>query len=1099
MPPRNPSPIGPTGPIGLIKAATAVLLFLAIVPVPCAIGQMNTGDITGTVTDPTGAAIEGAEVVAINQGTQQRLGALTNGAGQYLLTGLLPGTYELTANMQGFKQALADRVSLHLNEHVRLDFSLQLGDERESVIVQAAPGLLQTESAEIKDVIQNQQVADLPLKDREFLQLTLLSEGVVNPPGGTRGDSLQQTGTLINVLGQRTGHNLFLVDGVSVTDEYFNNVVLSPSPDDTAEFMIDKTNYDAEFGGKSGGVINIITKSGTDHLHGSAYEFVRNNIFDARNFFDLPGPAPAFQENQFGAAVGGPLIKDRAFFFVNYDGRRTRKSLTDLFSVPTMAQRAGDFAGAAAIFDPLTRQPIPGNNIANDPALRLDPAALALLAKLPPPTPGLAGKNNLLSVKKQSFDNNQYNARLDFRLADRDNSFVRASLFDANQLDPFGSSVLNEALLPGFGRTLRTHSVNLAAGETHTFSSNVVNEFRFGWLRVSGGQGDPNAGNLFSSQYGLQGVTTNPADMGYPQISLSNAFSTIGSPAGFTSRLDRNFEFFDNVLIHRGAHSLGFGAYFFHLGFNPSFPNNARGIYTFSGSYTGNPLADFLLGYPSQAQVGIGRGTENATTNWAHFYAQDRWQIKPNLTIDAGLRYEYNGNLVAQANQTSDIDLFAPGGPAFVVAGNPASLPPAATALAPLSPLPILSASSVGWNNSLLTPRYLRFSPRLGLAWRIPGSHEMVVRAGFGIYTNQAAYSVLQNLAENMPFFLVKTVSNSAATPALTTENILAQNPTGAIGANSVDHYYQLEYNEVWNLAIQRAITPNTTITAEYVGSRTVHADSSTAVNVPLPGPGGVQARRPYPQLAPFTTIRWDGWASFNAFTFKVTRRFASGLSFDADYTLSKSLDDASDPGGTNAEYNLPQNPYAPGLESALSSFDHRHRFTANAVYDFPFARGATGWLHRTIGDWRGSAIVMIQSGAPFTVNLSPAQDVANVGLVGGNNLERPNLLANPNDGPKTPSEWFDTSAFALPAQFSFGNAGRNIVFGPGLANLDLSLQKGWNIREHQTIQFRCDAFNALNHPNFDLPGRIFGAANFGVITRAQDARELQFALRWIF
>jgi hypothetical protein len=640
--------------------------------------------------------------------------------------------------------------------------------------------------------------------------------------------------------------------------------------------------------------------------------------------------------------------------------------------------------------------------------------------------------------------------------------------------------------------------VNLAASETHTFSPAVVNEFRFGWLRVSGGQGDPNAGNPFSSEYGLQGVTTNPLDIGYPQVSLSNVFSTIGSPAGFTSRVDRDFEFFDNVLLHRGTHSLQFGAYFFHLDFNPSFPNDARGLYTYNGSYTSDPLADFLLGYPSQAQVGIGRGTENATTNWAQFYAQDRWQIKSNLTIDAGLRYEYNGNLVAQANQTSDIDLFAPGGPAFVVAGNPASLPPAATGLASLSPLPIVSASAAGWNDSLLTPRYLRFSPRLGLAWRIPGSHEMVVRAGFGIYTNQAAYSILQNLAENMPFFLVKTVNNSATTPMLSTENILAQNPTGAVGANSVNHDYQIEYNEVWNLAIQRAISPSTTVEGEYVGSRTVHADSSTDVNVPLPGPGAVQGRRPYPQLAPFTTIRWDGWATFNGLTLKVTRRFASGLSFDAEYTLSKSIDDASDTGTTNAEYNLPQNAYAP-LESGLSSFDHRHRFTANTVYDFPFARGSSGWLHHTLADWRGSGILMIQSGAPFTVNLSAAQDVANIGLVGGNNLERPNLIGNPNDGPQTPGEWFNTSAFTLPARFTLGNSGRNIVFGPGLANLDLSLQKSWSLRENQMLQFRWDVFNVFNHPNFNLPGRIFAASNFGVITSAQDARELQFALKYMF
>ena len=1071
--------------------------------------QMNTGDITGTVRDPTNAVVEGAQVDAIQIETQRRFSTTTNGDGQYFLAQLPPGTYSVSVNMQGFKQALAERVALHVNEHLRQDFALQLGDERESVTVQLAPGLMQTESAEIKDVIQNQQVIDLPLKDRELLQLTVLSEGVVNPPGGTRGDSLQQTGELVNVLGQRTGHNLFLVDGVSVTDEYFNNVVLDPSPDDTSEFMIDKTNYDAEFGGKSGAVINIITKSGTDHLHGSAYEFVRNDIFNAKNYFDLPGPAPAFRENQFGGSLGGPIVRERTFFFVNYDGQRTRQHVADLFSVPTLAERSGDFAGAATIFDPLTRQPIPGNDMANDPNLHLDAAAVALLNKLPAPTAGLIGHNNLLSVEKQSYDNNEYNARLDHQFSDRDSGFLRVSVFDAHELDPFGSSVLNEALLPGFGRILTTHSVNVAAGETHTFSAELVNELRFGWLGVSGGQGDPNAGNPFALQYGLQGATANPADMGYPQISLSNAYSTIGSPAGFVSRNDRDFEFFDNVLLHRGRHSLQFGGYFFHLNFNPSFPNDARGIYTYNGGYTangagsGDALADFLLGYPSQAQVGIGSGAENAHTNWAHFYVEDGWQLTPNLRLDGGLRYEYNANLVAQANQTSNIDLFARAGgntgPAFVVSGNPATLAPAAAQLSSVSPLPIISASGAGWNSSLITSRPLRFSPRLGLTWRVPNSRDTVVRAGFGIYTNQAAYSVLQNLAQNMPFFLLKTVTNSGAAPALTTENILAQSPTGAIGANGVDHNYSVEYNEVWNLSVQRAIDANTAVEAEYVGSRTVHADSATTVNVPLPGGGAVQGRRPYPQLAAFTTIRWDGWAEFNALTMKVTRRFSSGLSFDADYTFSKSLDDASDAGTTNAEYNLPQNEYAPGLEAGPSSFDHRHRLTANAVYDFPLARNSSGWRQRLLGNWRGSGILIVQSGAPFTVNLSSAQDVANIGLINGMNVERPNLAGNPNNGPKVPAEWFNTAAFAVPAPYSLGNSGRNVVTGPGLANVDLSLQKQWPLRESQFVEMRVDAFNALNHPNFNLPGRILGAANFGVITSAQDARELQFALKFVF
>ena len=323
------------------------------------------------------------------------------------------------------------------------------------------------------------------------------------------------------------------------------------------------------------------------------------------------------------------------------------------------------------------------------------------------PLPNSSGNtNNLRSIGQEKIDANQYDARLDHLISAADTTFVRASVLDANELDPFGSSVLNEALLPGFGRILKTHTVNLALGETHNFSPNVVNEFRFGWLRVSGGQKDPNAGNPFAATYGLKGTTTNPADMGYPQINLSGLFSTIGTATGFNTRIDRDFEFFDNVSYQHGRHNFTFGGYFFHLAFNPAFPNNARGTYTFNGSYSGNALADFLFGYPSQGQVGLGEGAENAHTDWAHFYFQDGWLLTPRLKLDLGIRYEYNSNLVAETNQTSNIDL-STGAARFVVAGDPANLAGNAATLAAFAaaqkpPIPIVSNTTASWNDSLL-------------------------------------------------------------------------------------------------------------------------------------------------------------------------------------------------------------------------------------------------------------------------------------------------------------------------------------------------------------------------------------------------------------
>jgi hypothetical protein len=1093
-----------------------LFLLVATLGLGCvaAFSQMNTAEIAGQVKDPTGLVIAGAAVDGTHIATQQKFTATTNESGLFLLPQLPLGEYTLTVSAPGFKLAVQEHVALHVGDHIRQDFELALGEQSETVVVEGSSSILQVQSAEIKDVIQNQQVVDLPLKGREFLELTLLGEGVVSPPGGTRGDALQQTGKLINVMGNRTGHNLFLVDGVNVTDEYFNNVVLSPSTDAISEFNMLKTNYNAEFGGKSGAVVNVITKSGSNAFHGSVYEFLRNDIFDARNFFATPGVATPFRENQFGGTFGGPILRDKTFFFVNYEGQRTRNSLSEAFNVPTSAERTGNLASLSKPFtsfkDPFSGITYSGTDLNIDPNFHINSAANALLNLVPLPTPGQTGANNLLAVGQQSIDTNQYNARIDHQFSMNDSAFIRASVFDANQFDPFGSSVLNEALLPGFGRTLRTHSVNFSVGETHTFNANLLNEFRFGWLSVSGGQGDPHAGNPFASTFGLLGTTQIPSDMGYPQVNLSGVFSTIGTAAGFVSRVDRNYEFFDNVLWHRGQHTLQFGAYYFHLDFNPKFPNNARGTYTFNGASSGNSFADFLFGVPSQGQVGVGEGAENAHTGWAHFYIQDGWQIVPSLKMDFGLRYEYNANLVANTNQTSNIDLMAPGGPAFVVAGDPSSLTAAQNALVSIAAaqnpaIPVISASTAGWNSSLLRPRPLRFSPRVGLAWSIPNSGQTVVRAGYGIYTNQAAYSVLQNLAENIPFFLNKTVVNNSAAACgsapCTINNILSFNPNGAIGANSVNHDFAVEYNEVWNLALQHPLSSTTAVELEYVGSRTVHADSSTAVNLPQPGPGSVQGRRPYTNLNAFTTIRWNGWASFHDLTFKVTRRFAKGLSFDGSYTWSHSIDDASDAGTTNAELNLPQNIYANNLaaEKASSSFDHRNRVTLNVIYDLPIASGSSGWLHRTVGGWRASGNFIAQSGAPFTVNLNAANDPANIGLVNGNNLERPNVNGNPNSGMKTPGQWFNKSAFSLPAAFTFGNTPRNNVIGPALVDLDSSLQKEVALRESIKMQFRFDVFNVLNRPNFNLPNRIYGTTTFGSISNAQDPRELQFALKLIF
>ncbi len=1080
------------------RACLALSLRLSL-----ALGQMNTGEISGNVQDSSGGALPQATIVARQADTGQKFTALTNSSGEYLFPQLPVGVYSLSVTAPNFRQSTLPGFDVHAGDRLRRDFNLQLGERTDFVTIQIETGSVQLESAEIRDVIGHQQVIDVPVKNRQFLDLAMLSPGLVRPPGGTRGDAMQQAGNLINVLGQRSGHNLYLLDGVAITDEHFNNMVIAPSIDAIEEFNIEKTSYAPEFGGKSGAVINVVTRTGSNDAHGSLFEFVRNDVFNAKNFFDSDSrPIPPFRQHQFGGNLGGPVRRNKTFFFISYEGQRLRRSLTQTFSVPTAGMRGGDFSGLPAIYDPAAigvgrRQPFPNNQVT-----RLDSVAVALLAQIPYPNlPGIA--QNLLATGNQAINQNQYSGRLDHQFARSDTAYLRGSLFDARQADPFGSSVLQESLLPGFGRNLSTHAINGVAGWTHTFSPNVLNESRFGFLTVAGGQTSPNRGNTFAAQTGLQGVTTNPLDLGYPQVSFGGQFSTMGDPTLFTYRDNRDFEFYDNVIWHTGKHSVKFGGYFMHYDLRPVNPNGARGIFSFTPRWTssapgladGNAFADFLLGDPTTAQLGLGRAAMNASTDWAHFYVQDNWQITPHLKIDAGIRYEYNRNMTDANNEIAAIDTSVPGGRFIVASNGSGNISPAAAALLPLLPIPYAPSSAVGWNNSLLLPRSLRLAPRAGIAWSLPGL-KTVVRAGVGIYPNQAAYSIVTNFAQNLPFFVTKTVNSAAAalSPSFTTGNALTANTVGTAGGNNLDHDFKIEYNEVWNVNLERELSPNTVFALAYIGSRTVHADSGTLLNVPLPGPGAIAARRPIPELSQISDIRWNGWATYHALTLSAKRRLAKGLMFDANWTWSHSIDDASDPGATFNETNLPQNIYDLGEEKASSSFDHRHRAVVSALYQFPLAKDTPVWAQRVFGNWQAGGYFTAQSGAPFTVNI--ASDQANIGA---GPAQRPNISGDPDGGPKTPQQWFNTAVFSLPALYTFGNAPRNAVIGPGLEEFDLSFQKDMQLTEAAKLQFRAEAYNVFNHPNFNIPNRTAFTANFGSVSSAQDSRQLQFALKLLF
>ena len=1080
-----------------------VALCLLLAQPANALAQTNTGAIGGMVVDASGGVLPGSTVVAAHSASGFTIARVTDTEGRFFLPALPTGGWDVTAELPGFQRVTQTGITLELGRTLQLEFTLSLGAINEEVTVVIDLPLLQATTAEISDVIESREVEQIPLNGRQFLQLAQLSDAVVIPPGGTRGGALQQAGPLPNVGGQRAGHNIYMLDGFKVTDELFNNLVINPSIDSIREFKIQKSMYPPEFGGKASALINVATKSGSNRFHGSLFEFVRDDRFDAHNFFDdKTAPVPPLDQHQFGGSLGGHLVRDRTFFFISYERQRTRRSITKTFSVPDVALRAGDFSGFGPICDPRTADPATGTCTpfpnSQIPFDRLDPIAQAFLANVPLPN-GEGRFQNLTSVEPQDKAVHQFSVRVDHRLSDTDQLFVRFSSFDADETQPFGTSVQQEVLVPGFGRTLDTTTRNIGISHTRTFGITMLNELRFGYMSVSGGQESLNAGVDFAGEVGLQGVSRNPRDVGFPQISTAGLYSTMGDPTTFVSRHNEHFELYDNFLITRADHRIKFGGYLFHLKFRPVNADTARGAFTYTGQWTGNALADLLLGYPTSARAGLGGGDEDARTTWLHLYAQDDWQARDNLTINYGLRYELNSHMRDIDNRLSSIDLSVPGGRYVIASDDAGNISPDAEALLPQIPIPWVTSSEIGWERSLLRPSKKRFAPRVGLALSLGELRPAVIRGGYGIFLNQWAYSVQTAFTRNLPFFFLKQVDapSDQRVPTLQTRDILTGDATGSIAGAIMDHDFQVEYTQTWSGGIQVEAFPQTMLEVSYMGSYTIGADNSTIRNVPAPGPGQIDARRPIPSLSAIRAIRFNGRSTYHAVTFKAERRFDGRYSFNVAYTLSKSRDDASSPGATSFESNVPQDvtDIFPG-ENALSSFDHRHQFVASGSYRVPFFEGAGGAVEALAGGWRVNTIVTLQSGAPFTVNLG--QDRANIG---SGPAQRPDQIADPNlpAGQPSASQWFNTAAFVLQAPFTFGSAGRNSVFAPGLASVDLSIVKEWYFDEQGRLEFRWEIFNLLNRANFDVPNRVFGTPNFGRIFSAQNAREMQFGLRYSF
>jgi outer membrane receptor protein involved in Fe transport len=1083
----------------------AVLTGVAMWTVVASSQVNSTGTISGRITDAQGNVVSGATVAIVEQQTNVETRLNTNGSGFYSAGFLKPGSYSVKVSAPGFESVLSSGLTLQVGQVLGQDFSLKVGEVTETVNVTTGAPLLNTESGELGNVISHEPVVQLPLNGRNFAQLALLVPGVNSGSvGGVRatggGNETQRAGTAITANGARGSFNLYMINGIQNVDQSVGTAKVFPNLEDIQEFKVQIGNSDAQFAA-GGAVVNVVTRSGSNAFHGSAFEFIRNSALDARGYFD--SAKPPFQQNQFGAALGGPIKKDRLFFFVDYQGLITHTAPTAITSVPTATMRAGNFQGFANVYDPATynattktRTQFANNRI--DPS-RFDPVAVNLLQVLPLPNlPGNA--NNFRYNNLQVNVQHQYDLRVDYVLSSKDSLFVQYTNGRADVSFPKTPVKIGDAFNPlafaGANRNNHAPSLQATVQETHIFSSALVNELALGYTRFILQVSPLDQGYNTSAALGLQGANTSSNTDGSGLASLTiSGFS--GYSASFQPEIvpQNTIQISDNVLFNYGPHAFRFGFSGVHnnFGFNqlsaPSGQLSFTGTYTNNGSSSGGSgFADFLLGRPvSSTKSILPSGTPYVSYTDFGAYAQDTWRLTPRLTAVLGLRYDLFTSPIDRKNRQSNfipndgVIATVPGGTGKVVVAN-----------------------QDGYSRGIIQTRKLNFTPRLSLAYKV--GNKTVVRSAFGAYFfNEQGTGSSARLFLNYPFAQTFSTTCDNVTSCLSTSTGIPLAPS-ASNVPVVVYFPQTNqtpYVNQWNLTVEHQVTSTLVARGSYVGSKGTHLGIALNENVPIPGPGSVLSRQPY---AAYSTIQaWEnrGVSSYNALQLSAEQRAWRGLQYLAAYTWSRSLDQGSGGNSSSSESRINiQNPRNLSADYGLSDFDHRHRFTFSPMYALPFGRGrqyashVNPFVDGVIGGWDLTGIVTLQSGAPFSVSMS-SNASANTGT-----FLRPNRICNGKkpSGQQTLAAYYDTSCFVNPPQYQFGNTGRNILIGPSYQTIDAGLHKDFHIREALGMQFRAEFFNLLNTANFGFPNNSIGSAAAGRISSlatGATARQLQFAARF--
>jgi hypothetical protein len=1059
--------------------------------------QTSGGVFRGEIRDPAMARVPGVRIQFASGDTGVVTTAQFNAEGLFVSPTLVPGTYLLTAAKRGFKTETFGPVVLPVNQTVRVDFSLVLGEVTESVHVEASPAqLLATDSPEIGQVIVAKQVSEIPLNGRMWQQLIALSAGVnAGSPGETGSPHA------VNVNGQRTKANLFLIDGISTTSSAQGrgnnfNVPLEA----VREFSVQAGAYSAEFGNVAGGVINLQSKYGTNHWHGSLFEFFRNDALDAANYFSnaTSQPKNPLRFNQFGGSLGGPLRRERTFIFGDYQGTLTRNAMPMIATVRPSEQRTGDFSSLrngsgmfVPIYDPSgpdpARTPFPDNLI---PAVRLDPAAVRIGALLPPPNQfdsagGILPFNNFAVTRSISSGAHSFDIRLDHQFNQTSTIFVRHSFQDSHSVTPslFGFPLGGPPTLAG---KTEARTQNTGIGHVYQFTPLLINEFRLGLNRQASSLMQEDYGHNLSEEFGIPGVNRSPATSGLSTLVVSGLFSVGGSILTPLRVAATNWNASEKLTWIKGRHNtrVGFDGQY-EMG-STGYLVFGRGYYTFlnlttstaQGPSGGDAFASFLLGAPFQIlRDDFPAGMVTLISPRYGFYAQDDVRLTPKLTINAGARYDIMPYPREKYGRLSNFD---PGSRTMLLAGR-------------------------NTNPRLRRTDYADWAPRVGLAYS--PSRSSAIRAGYGIgfIDPLGSASVLNSTEFNIPFYFRDNITQFPfAAPRYTLSGSL---PSLAVPSPSLpagDQRYLVptdrnQYSQTWSLSLQKTFSTFLIVETAYVGTSGSRLLITTNINAAPPGPANPAPRRPYgPALGEIRAISNSGHSTYHGLQSRIEQRFARGIYFLASYTWSKAIDNQST--GTDdaaASGQSPQNPRNLVMDRGLSSFDRPHRFVASAVWDVPFARGERGTLRSVLGRWQLSGILEAQAGAPFSVAMPCAAINAE-----GNNC-RPNRLASGELPPdlRSVNQWFDKTAFLTPSPAAYGTAGRNILRGPGSANIDLSVAKSfaWGHLDARRIQLRCELFNLFNHTNLGLPVHSTDSPAIGTITGALPARVIQLGARLEF